>query len=36
MNYELTQHARDALAERAIPVEWLERILGSPARTEPD
>jgi hypothetical protein len=36
MNYELTQHARDALTERAIPVEWVERVMISPARTEPD
>ena len=24
MKYELTQHAKDVLAEREIPVEWLE------------
>jgi hypothetical protein len=36
MSYELTQHARDALAERAIPVEWMERVMASPKKTEPD
>jgi hypothetical protein len=30
MNYELTQHARDVLAERNIPLEWLERALREP------
>ncbi|HUY33543.1 MAG TPA: DUF4258 domain-containing protein [Pirellulales bacterium] len=36
MKYELTQHAKDVLAERAIPTEWLERVLDTPQRTEPD
>lgn len=36
MNYELSQHAKDVLAERGIPVGWLERILNSPTRTNPD
>jgi uncharacterized protein YuzE len=31
MNYELTQHARDALQERQIPVEWMERVIAKPA-----
>ena len=36
MNYELTQHARDVLAERHIPVEWLERALREPQLKQPD
>ena len=36
MKYQLTQHARDVLVEREIPVEWLERVLNSPQRIEPD
>ncbi len=35
MNYELTQHARTVVAERNIPVEWMERALTRPALTEP-
>jgi hypothetical protein len=31
MNYELTEHARDALQERRIPVEWMERVIANPA-----
>jgi hypothetical protein len=30
MNSELTQHARDVLAERHIPLELLERALREP------
>jgi uncharacterized DUF497 family protein len=36
MIYELTQHARDVLAERHISVEWLERALRDPELTRPD
>jgi hypothetical protein len=36
MTYELTQHARDVLAERHIPVEWLERALREPELKQPD
>lgn len=36
MKYELTQHARDVLAERHIPVEWMERALGEPELKLPD
>ena len=36
MKYELTDHARDVLAERDIPIAWLERALDSPEKTEPD
>ena len=35
MSYELTQHARDVLQERKIPVEWMERVLANPALVEP-
>jgi hypothetical protein len=34
MNYELSQHARDVLQERHIPVEWMERVIGKPALVE--
>jgi hypothetical protein len=34
MNYELTQHARDVLQERHIPVEWMERVIANPALVE--
>ena len=30
MNYELSQHARDVLAERHIPAEWVERTVREP------
>ena len=36
MNYELTQHAREVLAERQIRVEWLERALRAPELKRPD
>lgn len=36
MRFELTQHARDALVKRRISMEWLERVLSFPERTEPD
>jgi hypothetical protein len=36
MKYRLTQHAKDVLEEREIPAEWLERVLSSPQRIEPD
>ncbi len=36
MNYELTQHARDVLAERQLPVEWPERALREPELGQPD
>ncbi len=35
MNYELTQHARDVLQERHIPVEWMERVIAKPELVEP-
>ena len=36
MNYELTQHAKIVLAARDIPIEWLERVLGTPELKLPD
>ena len=36
MEYRLTDHAKDVVAEREIPVEWLERILANPERVETD
>jgi len=36
MKYRLTQHAKDVLEERQLPAEWLERVLNSPQRIEPD
>ena len=36
MRYEFSQHARDAIAERSIPAEWVERALDQAERTEPD
>jgi hypothetical protein len=35
MNYELSQHARDVLEERKIPVEWMERVIAKPFLVEP-
>jgi hypothetical protein len=34
--YELTQHAKDVIAERDIRLPWLEQVLESPERVEPD
>ena len=36
MNYELTQHAREVLSERQIPVEWMERVIAKPTLVEPN
>ena len=36
MNYQLTQHAKDVLLERRIPIEYVERILNAPERFETD
>ena len=36
MKFELTKHAKKALAEREIPVEWLERTLAAPELVLPD
>jgi Domain of unknown function (DUF4258) len=34
--YELTAHASTVLEERGIRLDWLERVLVNPERTEPD
>jgi hypothetical protein len=36
MQYALSRHAQVRLAERKIALAWLERVLVSPQRTEPD
>ena len=36
MKYQLSQHATDSVAEREIPIEWIERVLTSPTRRMPD
>ena len=36
MKFELTKHAQRALAEREIPIEWVERTLEAPELTLPD
>jgi uncharacterized DUF497 family protein len=35
VSYELTKHARDVIDERGIAVEWMERVLSTPALIEP-
>ena len=34
--YVLTEHARIVLAERSIPLAWVERVLTHPQRTAVD
>lgn len=36
MKFELTKHAKDALTEREIPIEWVERTLNTPELRRPD
>jgi hypothetical protein len=36
VEYQLSKHAKDVLEEREIPTAWLERVLDSPQRIEPD
>lgn len=36
MDYVLTEHARDALEKRRIPVSWMEHALTQPEVTEAD
>ena len=36
MKFELTQHAHKAIAEREIPIEWVERTLEEPELILPD
>ncbi len=34
--YELTDHAKERIALREIPLEWLERVLFNPLRIDFD
>ena len=36
MSYVLASHARVALMERAIPIEWMERTMDAPELRLPD
>jgi len=36
IDFALTRHAEDALVKRKIETKWLERVLASPQRIEPD
>ena len=36
MKFELTKHAKKVLAEREIPLEWMERTLVEPELRQPD
>jgi len=36
IKFELTEHAKKALAERGIPIEWVERTLATPELRQPD
>jgi hypothetical protein len=36
MRFELTNHARKVMEDRAIPSEWMERTFGSPELIQPD
>ena len=36
MDYALTEHARDVLEKRQIPLAWMERALSTPEVTEAD
>ena len=36
MKFELTKHAKQALVERVIPMEWVERAFSQPELRLPD
>jgi uncharacterized DUF497 family protein len=36
MKHEVTHHARKALEERGISIEWMERAFSDPEQTQPD
>ena len=36
MKFQLTKHAQRALAEREIPIEWVQRTVEAPEVTLPD
>ena len=35
-SFVLSAHAARVVAERALPLQWIERVLQHPERTEPD
>lgn len=35
-DYQLTEHARERITERDIPLGWIERVLFNPQRIEKD
>jgi len=35
-SFVMTAHARKVISERAIRLEWIERVLSRPERTEED
>jgi uncharacterized protein DUF4258 len=36
VKYELSQHAKDSVAEREIRIEWIEHVLNAPTKRLPD
>ena len=36
MKFQLTKHAQRAMAEREIPIEWVQRTVEAPEVTLPD
>jgi hypothetical protein len=34
--FSLTGHAAEVIAQRGIPLEWVERVLKEPQKVEPD
>lgn len=34
--FELTAHAKTVIEERGIQLDWLDRVLSTPERIEPD
>jgi hypothetical protein len=36
MPYELTEHARIAITERRIRMDWIQRVVENPELLEPD
>ncbi|MFN4034309.1 MAG: DUF4258 domain-containing protein [Fimbriimonadales bacterium] len=36
MDYRLSEHARDAIEKRRIPIAWMEYTLTNPEIIEPD
>jgi uncharacterized DUF497 family protein len=36
LEFKLTKHAEEVIKRRAIPMEWIERVLSDPQIIEPD